>query len=77
MDDSYNFNSQDFPKITLQLLIELFAYQSAATQIIIEKLNLSKEDKDDIFKFINAEMPKKKETILKTLYESFGKTPDI
>ena len=77
MNDGYNFNTKDFPQITLQLLIELFAYQQAVTQIIVEKLNLSEEEKEDIFKYIKDETPVLKETLLSSLYESFGKTPDV
>ena len=77
MENGYNFEGQDIPRINLQLLIEIFAYQAVAVQVIVEKLNLSEDEKNDIFKFINDEMPSRKETIIQKLYESFGKTPDV
>ncbi len=77
MESSYNFPTEDIPSITLQLLVDSFAFQQAATAIIIEHLNLPELEKDEITKEISKEKMVIKEQILQSLYGSFGSTPNV
>jgi len=77
MEDGHKFKSENIPEITLQLLIDSFAFQQAAISIIIEHLNLPDSEKNDIINEIFKEKMTRKEQVISSLYASFGKTPDV
>ena len=76
-ENSYDFPAENIPNITLQLLIDSYAFQQAATAIIIEHLNLPESEKEEITNEINDQKAAEKEKILQSLFESFGRTPDV
>ncbi|MDP4252031.1 MAG: hypothetical protein Q8918_18170 [Bacteroidota bacterium] len=73
---SYSFDERDYPRITVQLLVEVIAYQHALTDAVLGEIN-DEAKADRIVNRINDLMLDKKETILEQLYASFGKTPEV
>lgn len=72
----YNFNVQDYPFISVHLLIEVLAYQHALTDALMDELKDEVKAKR-IVERIKELMPEKKESILEQVYASFGQTPEV
>jgi len=77
MNDEYEFNPLDFPKISIHLMIEILAFQQAAFAVTVERMKMSEEEKDEITNQINNLVPTIKERITEAAYATFGKTPTI
>ena len=73
MANSYEFNPQYFPKISVHLLIESIALNQAILQVLLDKM-YGEQECNKLLDEINSIVPELKETILEKLYESFGKT---
>jgi len=72
---TYNFNAEDFPRMSVQLLVEVLAFQQSILNAVLEEFADAKQDK--ILARINQILPDNKERVLEALYSGFGKTPDL
>ena len=77
MYSTYKFNPNDIPEITLHLLVEALSFNQAAMASIIEKLNLSEREKNDLANQIHDEKLVRREKLIEALYETYGQTPDV
>ena len=77
MYSTYKFNPKDIPEITLHLLVESLSFNQAAIASIIDKLNLSEREKNDLENQINNEKLVRREKLIEALYETYGQTPNV
>ena len=77
MYSTYKFNPKDIPEITLHLLVESLSFNQAAIASIIDKLNLSEREKNDLENQINNEKLLRREKLIEALYETYGQTPNV
>jgi hypothetical protein len=77
MYSAYKFNPKDIPEITLHLLVESLSFNQAAIASIIDKLNLSEREKNDLANQINDEKLHRREKLIEALYETYGQTPNV
>lgn len=77
MDNAVSIKTSDLQRATLTLLIDFYASQKAFNIALIEKLNLSEEDKEDLILMTNKLTLSYKDEILNQLYGSFGTTPEL
>lgn len=77
METGYSFNNSDLPLITVQLLTQILSCHIATTAVLVEHMNISDEEKNEILKEITLNTALEKEQLLKLLYVQFGSTPDL
>ena len=77
MENSYDFSPENIPNITLQLLVDSFAFQQATLSVVLDHFNIPESEKNDIVNEINVQKGIEKEKVLQALFASFGKTPDV
>jgi len=75
MDKGYVFDTNDFPKIAIHLLVEVMGYLQASTDAFLGKF--SGEEAERIIKRIDEILPEKKEKVLQALYTRLGSTPSV
>ncbi len=59
MDTALPFDRKDLNRINTHLLMAIHAFQHAEIDVIKDHLNISEEEKTDIFNEINALFPRK------------------